>query len=139
MSRPPQLGPAWLIGLLMAWSRRETRDSGLGFYTVSPMLRDGIPTQARSYEPTGYGGAELDSIGVAVKTLRKMHWLAVMRYLRPWRAEAVERALRDDGETPPISSEWLKLLREALLVLELEMMRKKTLDRRETAIYSAEI
>lgn len=93
MSRAPQLEPAWLIGLLIAWSRRETRDSGLGYYTINPMLRDGIPCQARSYEPTGYGGTELDAIGRAVNQLRLMRKLAVMRYCRPWMAGAIDREL----------------------------------------------
>lgn len=110
MSRPPQLEPAWLIGLLLAWSRRETRNSGLGFYTVSPMLRDGIPTPARSYEPTGYGGAELEAVGHAVMALRLMRRLAVLRYLRPWMANAIDAEIERVLDTDT----WMYHLRGAL-------------------------
>lgn len=119
MSRPPQLEPAWLIGLLMAWTRRETRDSGLGFYRINPMLRDGIPTQARSYEPTGYGGAELDAVGRAVAELRLMRRLAVLRYCQPWKAPKM------DSEHKLSTDVWLYHLRGGLAELA-EVLRLPT-------------
>lgn len=121
MSRQAQLGPAWLIGLLLAWSRRDTRDSGLGYYRVNPMLRDGIPTPARSYEPMGYGGAEIDAVGRAVASLRLMRRVAVMRYCRPWMIPAIDA----EFEAPLSTDAWLYHLRAALTELECEMSRAK--------------
>lgn len=117
MSRQAQLEPAWLIGLLMAWSRRETRDSGLGYYRINPMLRDGIPTQARSYEPTGYGGVELEAVGKAVEGLRLMRRLAVLRYCQPWMAPAMDREHKFHTDT------WLYHLRNALAELALALQK----------------
>jgi len=117
MSRAPQLEPAWLIGLLLAWSRRETAANGLGFYSVNPMLRDGIPCQARSYEPMGYGGAEVDAAGRAVAELNLMHRIAIMRYLRPWMIPAFDRELEYTAST----RYWLATLRGALRILEGEL------------------
>lgn len=119
MSREAQLGPAWLIGLLVAWNRRETRDSGLGYYRVNPMLRDGIPTPARSYEPMGYGGAEIDAVGRAVAELELMRRVAVMRYCRPWMIPAINAEFAE----PPSTDKWLKHLREALAELDGKLSR----------------
>ena len=124
MSRAPQLEPAWLIGLLMAWTRRETRDSGLGFYKVNPMLRDGIPTQARSYEPTGYGGADLDAVGRAVGELPMMRKMAVMRYCRPWMAPAIDAEFHGANRIPGL---WLALLKEALSELTGKLECRQTM------------
>ena len=122
MSRPPQLEPAWLVGLLLAWSRRETRDNGLGYYRVNPMLRDGIPTPARSYEPTGYGGTEVDAVGRAVASLRIMRRTAVMRYCRPWMIPAIDA----EFDRPLDTDTWLYHLRCALDELASELDAKKT-------------
>lgn len=121
MSREAQLGPAWLIGLLVAWNRRETRDSGLGYYRVNPMLRDGIPTPARSYEPMGYGGAEIDAVGRAVAELELMRRVAVMRYCRPWMIPAINA----EFDEPPSTDKWLKYLRDALAELDGKLSREK--------------
>ena len=122
MSRQAQLGPAWLIGLLLAWSRRETRDSGLGYYRINPMLRDGIPTPARSYEPTGYGGAEVEAVGRAVAGLRLMRRVAIMRYCRPWMIPAIDAELGRELSTDA----WLYHLRAALEELAAEIDAKAT-------------
>ena len=120
MSRAPQLEPAWLIGLLMAWSRRTSRDNGLGYPTVCVMLKDAIASPARSYEPTGYGGAEVDAVGVAVAKLRKMRMLAVMRYCKPWMCRAID----DELGREYVALVWLKHLRMALAELTEEMRPK---------------
>lgn len=122
MSRPAQLGPAWLIGLLLAWSRRETCASGLGYYRVNPMLRDGIPTPARSYEPMGYGGADIEAIGSAVGALPLMRRVAVMRYCRPWMIPAIDAEM---GRTLSTDT-WLYHLRAALDELASEIDAKAT-------------
>ena len=124
MSRRPQLEPAWLIGLLIAWNRRACSGIGLGYYTINPMLRSGIPTQAQSYEPTGYGGIDLEDVGHAVDSLCLMHRVAVMRYLRPWMIPAIDAEL--EFHAPARS--WLKDLKLAIAEIEAEM-RTKTLYR----------
>ena len=93
MSRTPQLEPAWLVGLLLEWSRRNTINAGLGYYRVNPMLKDGIPNPARSYEPTGYGGMDIADVDKAMSELARRHEMravAIMRFLRPWRAKALD-------------------------------------------------
>ena len=120
MSRRPQLEPAWLIGLLIAWNRRACSGIGLGYYTINPMLRSGIPTQAQSYEPMGYGGADLEAVGRAIDTLSLIHRIAVMRYLRPWMIPAIDHEL--EFHAPARS--WLKELRLAIGEIEAEMSRK---------------
>ena len=87
------------------------------------MLKDAIASPARSYEPTGYGGAEIDAIGVAVSKLRTMRMLAIMRYCKPWMINAINAELGRQYDTDT----WLYHLRQALEELEAEMKPKRKL------------
>jgi hypothetical protein len=121
MARKPQLEPRWLIGLLNQWALRSLHGQSrcLGYYTISPMLRDGIPVQARSYEPTGYGDADfLDAQG-AINGLALMRRLAVMRYFKPWAKANIDSEFKRDNDT------WMYHLRQALMELEIELDRKR--------------
>ncbi len=128
MSRPPQLDPAWLIGLLMAWSRRTTRDSGLGYPTECIYLKERTGNPQRSYEPTGYSGAEITEVGRAVDQLRLMRKLAVMRYCKPWMVVAINQELGREFDTDT----WMYHLRQGLAEL-VEVLRpsRKLVERPE--------
>ena len=134
MSRPPQLEPAWLIGLLMAWSRRTSRDNGLGYPTICTYLKERLPSQARSYEPTGYSGAEVEAVGHLVAGLRQMRMLAIMRYCKPWMCNAINAELGREFDTDT----WLYHLKGGLAEI-VELMDKKRLTVRTVAVITAEI
>lgn len=119
MSRKPTLEPRWLVGLLSAWARRTSRDKGLGYPTLCPMLKDGVPGRVRSYEPTGYGDADLKDIDQAVSQLDVMRRLAVMRYFKPWMARAIDAEVKRDTDT------WLYHLKLALAELAQVLDRKR--------------
>lgn len=119
MSRKPTLEPRWLVGLLNAWARRTSREKGLGYPTLCAMLKDGIPGRVRSYEPTGYGDADLKDIDQAVSQLDVMRRLAVMRYFKPWMARAIDAELQRDSDT------WLYHLKLALAELAQALDRKR--------------
>lgn len=122
MPRKPELEPRWLVGLLHQWAMRELYGStkGLGYYSVNPMLKDGIPTQARSYEPTGYSHGDFRELEHAMKEMAeaprlKFELLAVVRYVKPWKAKDI------DAEWPRETRHWLKDLRNGLATIDAKM------------------
>lgn len=127
MPRKPELEPRWLVGLLHQWAMRDLYGSmkGLGYYSVNPMLKDGIPTQARSYEPTGYSHEdfrelELVMTGMAAADEYKFEILAVMRYVKPWKAAEIDR------ENPRETRLWLRDLKNGLASIDSKMRRLTT-------------
>lgn len=99
MGRKAQLEPAWLVGLLNAWAVRSHHDhsKGLGWYSICPMLKSGIPTKARSYEPTGYSGQDFRDVYEALQELELMQRMAIGRYFKPWAKAGIEAEfLRSD-------------------------------------------
>lgn len=127
MPRKPELEPRWLVGLLHQWAMRELYGStkGLGYYSVNPMLKDGIPTQARSYEPTGYSHEDFRELEVALKEMMvaeelKYEFLAVMRYVKPWKARVI------DDEHPRETRFWLRDLKNGLATIDAKMRRLTT-------------
>lgn len=83
------------------------------------MLKDGVPGRVRSYEPTGYGDADLKDIDQAVSQLDVMRRLAVMRYFKPWMARAIDAEVKRDTDT------WLYHLKLALAELAQVLDRKR--------------
>lgn len=134
MSRQAQLEPAWLIGLLMAWSRRTSRDNGLGYPTTCIYLKERLPSPARSYEPTGYSGAEVEAVGQHVMGLRMMRKLAIMRYCKPWMCNAINAELGREFDTDT----WLYHLKGAFAEI-VTLMDKKRLTARTPSVINAEI
>jgi hypothetical protein len=120
MSRAPQLEPAWLVGLLLAWSRRDRFDGSrrLGYPTICVMLRDSIAQPAQSYETTGYTPQEIDRVGEEVAKLRDMRKFAVMRYCRPGMVITIDQHLGREFDTDT----WLYHLKGAMKELA-ELMR----------------
>lgn len=123
MSKPAQLEPAWLIGLLMAWSRRTSRDNGLGYPSQCIYLKERIGYSQRSYEPTGYSSAEVDMVGQHVNALRLMRRLAVMRYCKPWMVNAINLELGREFDTDT----WMYHLKNALAEVVGLMEKRKAL------------
>jgi hypothetical protein len=131
MAKKPELEPAWLIGLLVAWGRRSRDQNGLGFPSICVMLKDGIRGNRTSYTPTGYGSADVQAVGDAIDKLRLMRKLAIMRYARPWMCGAVDAEMGRVYDTDT----WLYHLKLALTELEgaLEPVRAKRRREEENA------
>jgi hypothetical protein len=121
MPREAKLGPDWLTSLLVCWGRQRLDEAskGKGFYTINPMLKDGIPTPARSYEPTGFSWQDYSDLEKAVGGLETLQQLAVARYCMPWRI-----AMIDAEHDYMTTRRWLVLLRESLALLDLALSRK---------------
>jgi len=127
MARKPQLHPAWLVGRLHQWAMRELHNQtrGIGWYSISPMLKEGIPTQATSFEPTGYGGQDFTNLEAAMSQIPPKHLLAVLRYVKPWLARDIDQEWGYSTDT------WLRYLKAALADLDGEMEK---LDKRRFAV-----
>jgi hypothetical protein len=98
---------------------------GLGYYSVNPMLKDGIPTPARSYEPTGYSHEDFRELeaamtGMAQAEEYKYEILAVLRYVKPWKAKAI------DEEHQRETRLWLRDLKNGLATIDAKMRRLTT-------------
>lgn len=121
MARKPSLEPRWLVGLLNSWAKRSlySDSKGLGYPAICAMLKDGIPGRVRSYEPTGYGDADIKDVERAVNDLDTMRKLAVMRYFKPWMMNAIDQEVRRDADT------WMYHLRQALDILRSDLDRKR--------------
>lgn len=119
--RQPQLNPAWLVGLLNRWAVRSLKaaDKGLGYYTINPMLKSGIPGRVRSYEPTGYSGEDYQEIDIAIGELGLMRRMAVFRYFKPWAKNAIDQEISKDSDT------WMYHLKAALAELDSAMTPKR--------------
>lgn len=126
MPRKPELHPAWLVGLLHQWaSRRRAEESrSIGWYSINPMLKEGIPVRAESYEPTGYSGHDFTQLTNAMQLIDKRYLVAVVRYVRPERARGL------DAEYGYSTDTWLRYLKAGLADLDAKM---QTLDKRRVA------
>ena len=127
MPRRPELHPAWLVGLLHQWaSRRRAEESrSVGWYSVSPMLKEGIPVRAESYEPTGYSGYDFKNLESAMESIDSRYAIAVVRYVRP------EKARGFDMEYGYSTDTWLRYLKAGLADLDIRM---ESLDKRRFAV-----
>lgn len=121
MPKPARLGPDWLTDLLYRWgkSQLDRSSKGIGYYTVNPMLRDGIPQPAASHEPTGYSGQDYRDLERAVAELETIQQLAIARFCMPWRIRMI------DAEHEYMTTRrWLVELRAALELIDSAMSRK---------------
>ena len=122
MSRPAELEPRWLVGLLVAWAAREFHGQtrALGWYAICPMIKGGVPTgQRQSYEPTGYSGFEVDRVGRLVAALPDAQKLAVCWYFRVAMRAAIE------AEYPMHHNNRMKSLKRALSSIEAQFDSRK--------------
>ena len=89
------------------------------------MLKDGIPTPARSYEPTGYSNEDFRELEAAMTEMArteeyKFEILAVLRYVKPWKAKAI------DEEHQRETRLWLRDLKNGLASIDSKMRRLTT-------------
>src|SRR5574341_477100 len=113
MSKQKPIEPRWLVSLLVCWARRDLHDEirGLGYYSINPMLKDGIPGRVRSYEPAGYSGQDYTDLEQCLKQLKPRQLLAVLRYCKPWKAADIDAEYRLDADT------WMHHLRNGMEAL----------------------
>lgn len=95
MSKRATVEPAWLDSMLMQWGRIKVREA-LGYPTESLMFKERVPSQARSYEPTGYCGADFSALEAALETLGTQHKYAILHCFKPWTAESVRDAFASE-------------------------------------------
>lgn len=92
MSYRALVQPKWLDEMLWRWGVRSLRleSNSLGYPTICPMLKEGIPIQARSFEPMGYSEEDFAELEKALDKLDTAHQMAILRAYRPWKAREIE-------------------------------------------------
>lgn len=95
--------------MLFQWGIRSLKaeSRGLGYPTICPMLREGIPVRASSFEPTGYCDADFRELQAAIDNLDRKYQLVLIRAYRPWQAQAVEVELSAYEVTERTWRNWL--------------------------------
>jgi hypothetical protein len=94
---------------------------GMGYPRICPMLKEGIPSTARSYEPTGVAPWELEVLDKEIAALEDKHRLVIMRCYRPGMIRAVEEHLTAMGT---VERTWRRWLHEAAAILAGKVERK---------------
>lgn len=98
MGKPAEFKPAWLVGLLNQWARRELAsiDRTLGFASGSSWMRGLKSSPASSIDPTGYAARDFRELEKGLERLcdeGRVQWAALMMYYKPW----VVRAFQEEG------------------------------------------
>jgi hypothetical protein len=124
MAKRSTVQPVWLDRMLVQWGIRSLKIeiSGLGYPRKCPMLAEGIPTQARSYEPTGYSELDFQQLDTAIAKLDRKYLLVVSRAYKPWYAESAAIELAPYGVT---ERTWYNWLQDAARMIETSMARDK--------------
>lgn len=92
MAQHFRMEPRWLDDLLTLWIRHRLREAtrGLGFPSVNASCKENIPTQAESYEPTGYCGQDFRDLETAWEKLEHRHQCALKMVYMPWTRDAMQ-------------------------------------------------
>ena len=122
MSKRTVIKPHWLDRLLWQWAHRTTDENGLGFYSVNPMLKAGIPMPARAYEPMGYNAEDFEATTLAVSELPHHYRLVILRAYKPWAAKALEQEL---GSFSQSERTWQRWVHEAAELLHSRLKREQ--------------
>jgi hypothetical protein len=120
MAKRSTVQPDWLDDMLVIWGMRDVR-LALGYPCISPMFRERTEQPARSYEPTGYTGYQIDKLGECIDKLETRHRLVIMRCFKPWTARAVEAELQTLYDVTDRT--WRNWLHEAAALLSADMDR----------------
>lgn len=104
MSKRATIQPLWLDAMFVGWGLSALR-SNRGWYSVNPMLKDGIPMPARSMEPQGLCFADWSDLQKAIDALPLNHQCALIRCYRPWTAKTMEQEW--PGTSPTSWHRWL--------------------------------
>ena len=111
MSKRATVNPRWLDCMLIGWGLASIRSSG--WYTINPMLQDGIPTGFRSREPTGLCVEDYRDLEAAIDALPLNHRCAVTRAYKPWTAQQIEQEW--PARHPEVWRRWLTAAAQAIV------------------------
>jgi hypothetical protein len=117
MPRRSTVKPDWLDRMLIGWGCKSLHTQGRGWYSINPMLKDGIPTGRAPSEPYELGAEDFRELDRCIEALSDLHKLAITRAYKPWSARAI------DEQFPCGSSTWSERLKAAASILELKMRR----------------
>lgn len=117
MSKRATVSPSWLDRMLVSWGLRSLHQHGGGWYSVNPMLKDGIPTGRAPAEPFELGTLDFEALGRAIDALPDLQRAAITRAYRPWTAASI------DAISPAPTSTWCDRLKAASFTLH-EAMRR---------------
>lgn len=121
MSRRATVKPDWLDRMLISWGLKSLHTQGSGWYSVNPMLKDGIPSGKAPSGPYEYGAEDFRELEACIDLLTPAQKLAVTRAYKPWSAAAI------DDLHPASVSTWCERLKAAARVIEAKMRREVTL------------
>ncbi|WP_421883251.1 hypothetical protein [Methylibium sp.] len=123
MSKRALVQPKWLDEMLWRWGIRSLRleSRALGYPSICPMLKEGIPVQAQSFEPTGYSEEDFSQLERAVSLLVERHQMALIRAYRPWKARDIEETYAAYGVT---TRTWQRWVHEAAGLINASMNRQ---------------
>ena len=117
MARSARVNPPWLHSMLVRWGLRSLHLHGTGWYRISPMLRDGIPTGRLPTEPWDFGGEDYRQLEAAINAMPAGLRDAVTRAYKPWMAREIQ------STTVIGPSAWSERLHQAAQMLVLHMRR----------------
>lgn len=117
MSKRATVKPDWLDRMLIGWGLKSLHTAGRGWYSINPMLKDGIPTGRAPSEPYEIGADDYRELDAAIELLTPMQKLAITRAYKPWSARAI------DDAHPANASTWCERLKVAAAHIEVRMRR----------------
>lgn len=118
MSKRATVSPPWLDHMLIRWGTRSLHESGSGWYSINPMLKDGIATGRAPAEPFEMGTEDCRALDAAIDNLNPLQRAAVTRAYKPWSAASI------DAKCPAAASTWCERLKSAARAIEHEMRVK---------------
>lgn len=118
MSRRATVQPPWLDRLLVGWGLRSLHTNGSGWYSINPMLKDGIATGRAPGELFELGGEDYAALDRAIMELPEVQKVAVTRAYKPWTASSIDALCVVDTST------WCRRLQAAAENLTVAMQRK---------------
>jgi len=119
MSKRATVQPPWLDRMLIGWGLKSLHQHGRGWYSVNPMLKDGIPTGRPPSEPFELGSEDYAALDQAIKALPDVQRAAITRAYKPWTAYSF------DMVCPTSTSTWCDRLKAAAVTLKIAMNQKK--------------
>ena len=114
MSRRATVKPDWLDHALITWGLRSLNKHA-GWYSINPMLKDGIRTGRPPPEPYEMGADDHRQLEQCIADLTSVQRDAITRAYKPWTARAI------DELRPASTSTWCERLKAAARVIESKM------------------
>ena len=91
MSKRVVVKPEWLDDLLRSWGRKSDRMQG--WYSISPMLADGIPQQTNPLDVGGYISVDYSDLELAIGELEFTYRLLIVSAFKPWHSRKITAGL----------------------------------------------